>query len=263
MMYGTTTFNGYPMTMEERFVRYKNTGLDSLLLWWGKDETPDREGRVKLAEKHGLVIENVHAMTDGLNMLWNDKVGGEQTLTELLTEIEDCSRYGVKTIVIHLTNGKNPPAISEMGIARIEKMIALAERNKVQLAFENVSVSKHLKYILDNYDSPYVGMCYDSGHEHCWTSDVDWLGLYRKRIFAIHLHDNDGNKDAHLLPFEGTIDWDLKMRKIAESSYAGSITIEAEYNSKGVYADQGLDAFLLKTYEVGIQLDEFIKRYRK
>lgn len=262
-MYGTTTFNGYPRPMEERFASYKRAGLNSILLWWGNDETPDREGRVQLAKKYGLVIENVHATTDGLNMLWSDGEDGEETLSELLAEIEDCAKYGIQTIVLHLTNGSNPPAVNDIGIARIEKMIALAEEKRVRLAFENVRISEHLKYVLDNYDSPYVGMCYDSGHEHYWTQDVDWLSLYGKRIFAIHLHDNAGDKDTHLIPFDGTIDWDLKMRQIAKSSYTGTLTIEAEYNASGVYAEQGFEAFLLKTYKAGEQLEELLKCYRK
>ena len=30
----------------------------------------------------------------------------------------------------------------------------------------------------------------------------------RDRVVTTHIHDNHGEKDEHLLPFEGTIDWD-------------------------------------------------------
>ena len=106
-------------------------------------------------------------------------------------------------------------------------------------------------------------MCYDSGHEHYWSPDVDWLSLYGNRIFAIHLHDNTGDKDAHLVPFEGTIDWKLKMRQIAQSSYTGTMTIEAEYNTNGGYIEQSLEAFLLKIHKAGVQLEELLQSYRK
>lgn len=258
-MYGVSTINGYPMPMEERFIHYRNAGLTSVLLWWGNDEDISREKRIQLAEKHDLKIENVHAATNGLNLLWSDKEGGEKIFNELSNEIDDCSKYGVETIVLHLSNGSNPPAISELGISRIEKIIDLAERKKVQLAFENVRVSEHLKYVLDNFDSKYVGMCYDSGHEHYWTPGIDWLDLYGDRIFAVHLHDNQGDKDAHMLPFDGTIDWERKMKQIALSSYKGTITIEAEQNASDLYLQQDLSSFLNNIYQVGVKLEKIMK----
>ncbi len=32
--------------------------------------------------------------------------------------------------------------------------------------------------------------------------------LFKDKIFALHLHDNDQTHDQHLLPFDGTMDWE-------------------------------------------------------
>jgi sugar phosphate isomerase/epimerase len=33
------------------------------------------------------------------------------------------------------------------------------------------------------------------------------LESMRERVVTAHIHDNHGDKDEHLAPFEGTIDW--------------------------------------------------------
>jgi sugar phosphate isomerase/epimerase len=39
----------------------------------------------------------------------------------------------------------------------------------------------------------------------------------RERVVSTHIHDNHGDKDEHLLPFEGTIDWDAALAGFAEA----------------------------------------------
>lgn len=90
-MYGTTTFNGYPMPMEERFASYKRAGLKSILLWWGNDETPNREGQVGLAEKYDLLIFNNSIELEYINLY---EAG---TLTA--QELDEIRLQGLKSII--------------------------------------------------------------------------------------------------------------------------------------------------------------------
>ena len=39
----------------------------------------------------------------------------------------------------------------------------------------------------------------------------------RDRVVTTHIHDNHGDKDEHLLPFEGTIDWDAAFAAFASA----------------------------------------------
>ena len=257
-MVGITSINGFPLSMEQRFSKIKDAGFESLLLWWGNDETDSRPKRVALAHKYGLHIENAHAATDNLNALWIEGPEGNHTLSELQQEIIDCSELGIETLVVPLTNGNTPPTISSIGAFRIEQLIKLAEHLKVKLAFENVRKPEHLQYVLDSFHSPFVGLCYDSGHEHFWSPNIDWLNKYGARVFAVHLHDNNGDRDSHLLPFDGTIDWIKKAKQLAQSSYTGTITIESELRANAQYEKNGLEAFLSYAYEKGKKLAELI-----
>jgi len=262
-MIGITSINVFPMPMSRRLEMIKTAGFESVLMWWGPDELESREERVRLAKEVELRIENAHAATERLNSLWCPDSQGEQTLEELLEEIRDCAEYGVDTLVLHLTNGSEPPPVSLAGLFRVEKMIALADELKVRLAFENVRRPEHTRYILDHLSGDYVGLCYDSGHAHYWTADTDWLGLYNHQVFAIHLHDNFADKDAHLLPFDGSIDWQMITRQLAASSYMGAVTVESEMHASDRYLELGFDSFLRRAFERGKQLESMIQNEKE
>ena len=85
------------------------------------------------------------------------------------------------------------------------------------------------------------------------------MNKYGARVFAIHLHDNHGDRDSHLVPFDGVIDWSKKAKQIALSSYTGTITIESEINSSDHYNENGFDSYLSCAYESGKKLDEMIQ----
>jgi len=55
-------------------------------------------------------------------------------------------------------------------------------------------------------------VCFDTGHAHLTGGVHAAFETLRERIAAVHVHDNHHEKDDHLLPFEGEIDWAAAMR---------------------------------------------------
>ncbi len=257
---GISTVNGYPLSMDERLGMISAAGFGSVMMWWGAQESLSRTERVELAQKYGLEIENVHATTDNLNYLWQDEDEGDETARELEQEIIDCGSLGIHTIVMHLTNGITPPPISSVGIRRIDHIISCASKNNVTIAFENTRRAEHTRYVLDNYKADCVKFCYDCGHENYWTPDVDWMQLYSDRVAAVHLHDNKGSSDAHLIPFDGTINWEKIISSLNSSSYSGNITLEAEMNSSGMYTGISVEEFLKKCFIRGSKLNKLYNK---
>jgi sugar phosphate isomerase/epimerase len=39
----------------------------------------------------------------------------------------------------------------------------------------------------------------------------------RDHLVSSHIHDNHGDKDEHLVPFDGTVDWDAAVRSFVEA----------------------------------------------
>jgi sugar phosphate isomerase/epimerase len=115
-----------------------------------------------------------------------------------------------------------------IALNRIKRIIEKAEQKNVNVAIENIRLTKYLQYILDNIHSDKLGFCFDSGHHNYHTPELDLLSIYGKKLMALHLHDNDGSGDHHMLPFDGNIDWCSTMKKISQQGYTGATSLELE-----------------------------------
>ena len=45
---------------------------------------------------------------------------------------------------------------------------------------------------------------------------------------ALHLHDNDGTGDQHLLPFDGDVDWESVALILSRTAYGGTLALEVD-----------------------------------
>ena len=79
-------------------------------------------------------------------------------------------------------------------------------------------------------DPEHVGVCYDFGHanltgERFHRKNLNVIG---SRLHAIHVQDNHGKADEHLMPFFGSIDWKEAMAGLADIGYDGDLTFEIQ-----------------------------------
>ena len=135
------------------------------------------------------------------------------------------ARLGGEAVVLHAP---------EMDSAPFRRTLAELEREfiacGVRLAIENTggNFPALLGYLRD-FPPEYLGICYDNGHANlpefaAYLCDMPEIA---PRIYAFHLHDNDGLTDQHLLPFAGTADWAEVVRLIAASPCRGNINLES------------------------------------
>ena len=228
-MFSIFDFFGYELPLKERYPLIKSAGFNGTALWWGDDfGRIDYRDSPAHARKAGLIVENVHLPYEGINNLWLDTADGEALTEYLLRCAADCADNEIPTMVMHLSSGNDPPPFNNLGMDRIKRIVEKSERHGINITFENLRKPEYLAFVLDNIESPRVGFCYDSGHDNCYYSKDDLLDRHGSRLMALHLHDNDGAADQHLLPFDGSINWPVVMKKIAASGYTGSISLEAD-----------------------------------
>lgn len=71
------------------------------------------------------------------------------------------------------------------------------------------------------------GMVLDTGHQNAQKEilplSVEKLG---KRIFYVHVSDNDGKTNEHLRLGEGTIDWESVFAALHKHNYQGSVAVD-------------------------------------
>ncbi len=222
---------GYPLELTDRLRLISDAGFRGVLLWWAVESAyePPVPEKVETAAKYGLSVFNAHLQFAHMNTLWQPGYEGEHYAAELAGLIAEAGVYDVKTLVVHLTRSKNPPPFSELGFSRFLRLCEVAERANVDLAFENLRAPEYLYEFLRRVDSPRVGVCFDAGHNHVFCPDRRICVDFKDRIKAVHLHDNDGTRDAHNLPGDGTIDWSEIRRELLASSYTGPWSLEIEH----------------------------------
>lgn len=179
--------------------------------------------------KHSVAFENLHAPFSHINDIWLDGEDGETMLRELVACLDRCHDSGIPYMVVHLSSGCNPPPVTDIGRARFDRLINRAICKNVGVAFENQRMLANLAWAMEAYgeDTP-AGFCWDCGHEGCFTPGREYMPLFGNRLMGTHIHDNYGvyNQDCHLVPFDGSLDFDRIARQIRESGYSGSLLLE-------------------------------------
>ncbi len=207
------------------------------------------------AEKLGLDFEFIHAPFRGINAMWTSGMDYLPLYNAMKQTIDSASACGVKTIITHVSSGWTPPQVCDTGLARYDALVEYAMGKNVNLAFENLRKFGNLACLMDRYENvENVSFCYDCGHEHCYTAVVPFLDLYGKKISCTHIHDNHGRDwdnpladgDEHLLPFEGTVDYNVMMQKLNKAGYEGSLMLEV-FNGK--YSSLTADEFIKTAYD--------------
>lgn len=110
--------------------------------------------------------------------------------------------------------------------------------------------------LFERYPKDFLGVCYDTGHANMvWREKApEILERYGDRLYAVHIHDNNGAMDSHWLPGTGSIEWEKAMGTIAKSAYEGALVLELSSRERDV------ELLLKRAYEAGCRLDAL---YRK
>jgi len=245
--------NNQNITPIETITAIKGAGFQNVFIQWlDADWEYSQQQQLDFARQLGLNVLFVHLGWQNINSIWEAGDTGDKLVTRFIDDIKTCKENNIPMVIMHLTSGSEAPLYNEIGLNRIRQITDFAKENDIKVAFENMKIKGYLEYVLGNITDANVGICFDSGHCHAHFDDDFDFELYKNRIFAIHLHDNDQSGDQHLMPFDGTTDWQWVVKNLKARNYNGPITFELVYAGK--YLAQSPLEFYKKGYEVGQKL---------
>ena len=206
-------------------------------------EHPMFDEVMKALEKSDIKAENFHAPFKFQNDIWLEGEAGDERLKSFCHGIDCCVKYNVKVMVAHVSNGRPMPEITTAGLDRFDRLMEYAQKNEITVAFENHRYLENVKFIMDRY--PEAGFCLDTAHEHAFTPGIRYMPMWGHRLVATHLSDNEllCDKDMHMLPFDGIIDFNKTACEIAGSMQEVTLMLEIKPDNHKRYADISINDY--------------------
>ena len=89
---------------------------------------------------------------------------------------------------------------------------------------------EHFERLVAEHAGPGFGFCLDTGHALCAAGAPEgvagFLDVMVPHMAAYHLADNAGDRDSHLMPGHGLVDWDAFFRRASETGFSRAMCIE-------------------------------------
>lgn len=180
----------------------------------------------------------VHAPFMDLNPGALDPLVKEATATRVAQTLVAAERLGAHRVILHPGYDRwryagNDALWVEACLDFWPPFLRRAADAGLLLALENVfeDAPGNLVKLLDALDSPVLGHCFDVGHWHMFCRGKvtleQWFAQLGARLVHCHLHDNHGERDEHLPPGEGLIDFDRLFSLLRQRAPAATLTLEA------------------------------------
>jgi sugar phosphate isomerase/epimerase len=169
-----------------------------------------------------------------LSLCSQDTARREFAVRELLCAVEACGRLGIPNLVVHTGLTGHPAGDQALEIETcVESLHGAAQRAAylgVSLSLENgtepgVSVRLLLE-VLARLDMPSAGLCLDTGHANLFGNLRADIREARQYLHSVHLHDNDGSEDQHLMPGRGNVNFMELLAFLRSSKFIGIMTME-------------------------------------
>ena len=218
----------------KELIRETGTGVESIEFSIAEN-LDELDRKMKLYEKRLEAMECKKLFLHGpfldLNPMTFDSLILETTRKRYEQAYEAAKYLGAKKIVFHTCYV--PGVYMLYGWAdRVADFYNrfLEGKEGVQILMENV-FDQNPQPILEAAEKithPDFGLCFDMGHAHCYSPvpTVNWCRLFGEKIRHLHVHDNMGDRDAHMGLGMGNLDYKAIIEEVKRNNPDVTYTIE-------------------------------------
>lgn len=207
------------------FDYHDQAAIDTLAGWL--DAT-----KLRLHSVHAPIVESLSGGVWGtaFSNATTDTAARTRALEESRVALAIARTVPFSYLVAHLgvPDAQQPAANDnnrEAARRSVERLQELAQEAGVTLALEvipnRLSTPDALLRTLDELEIRKAGLCLDFGHAFLAGDLVDAIETASGALLTMHLHDNKGDADSHLVPFEGRIGWEQALFACQKIGYDG------------------------------------------
>lgn len=204
---------------------------------------------VKLGEdfrKAGITLYSFHlpfTQDDDISCFYETR--RVQAIQRLTAAMEQASFLACKAVVLHPTTSHFDAKIEgfDRYLSQMRKsldhLVPIAEKLNLIISLENMlpregerfgSKIEHFRIFKKEFVCKNLGFCFDTGHA-CVTYGSDgpikFFDEIKDNISIFHIQDNPGDRDLHIPPGRGLINWTHFFRKMVQLKFDFPATIEA------------------------------------
>jgi len=234
---------------EEIIELCKYANIDALETNWRYTENREKkdiEGIGDNFRKQEIELYSFHlpfTQEDDISCFYETK--RKEAIKRLVPSMEQASALGAKALVLHPTTNHFDVSVEgfdkyfcQMGKS-LDELIKVAEKLDLIICLENMlpgsgerfgSKIEHFLTFKREFACKNLGFCFDTGHAFITYGQdglIKFFEAIKENIRIFHIQDNSGDRDLHIQPGRGLIDWKVFFRKISEIEISFPLTVEA------------------------------------
>lgn len=200
----------------------------------------------KQYKEAGIELYSYHlpfSQEDDIALFYETK--RRESIKRLIRIMEQASLLGSKVVILHPSTSHY--CIEVEGFERylfqmeksLKELIPAAERLNLVIALENMlpgmdgnrfgSRPEHFTIFAERFSHPHFGFCLDTGHANVSyhpDGPIVFFDVMKKYLVAFHIQDNPGDRDVHLAPGYGLVNWKKLFKKMYEMKFSHPVCIE-------------------------------------
>jgi sugar phosphate isomerase/epimerase len=192
----------------------------------------------------GITLNSLHSpmysdakwesFSSPINVVETDRKRRIEAMDEIKRALEVAEILPFRFLVQHLGNSGDEfdPRKFEAAMTSVEHLRAFARPLGVSIMVENIpnelSTPERLIEFIRTLHLDDVGVCFDLGHAHMTSSVPQAFDVLKAHIRSTHVHDNMRDRDAHLWPGAGNIDWREAIELLQSAPHVPPLLLEIE-----------------------------------
>jgi len=203
------------------------------------------DNRLQLASLHAPTSRDFGPNREGgtpLSITEVERVRRIEAMDELKRAIDVAEDLPFSRMILHMGGPRDAadPRKRDAAFSSLEHLVLHAKHVGVTICVENTTSEMgdpaYLRTFVEETRLTGLRFNFDIGHAHLADGPEDErvatsFEAMREHIVSAHIHDNLGDKDSHLPPHDGSIDWPEAL-KLFRSLPGGDIPLTLELKEK-------------------------------
>lgn len=157
------------------------------------------------------------------------------------THVLGCPRFVVHPLMPYFDRGDHPEEVWALNEEFFATLADYAKEYGVTVCVENLPFPEYplttveqVCEIVDKLKRDNLKVCLDTGHAAIFFGSRvgDAVRDIGNRLEAVHIHDNMGREDEHLIPGDGIVDWEDFAVALREIGYDKVVSLETSAKHK-------------------------------